>query len=644
VRPAVFAITATATIVSWLLSWFFLPDHGAAQLWLLNVTAVAVPLVAAWLAWTAERMRPGRLLAGVCVLWSGGNVVWGWYEIRLGLDPFPSPADLFYLPALVLLGAAIPSWPGVRATRPAGEYTTPALAAVVALLAGYELLLGPVIADGLGRGRDALALAYPAADLLLLAAASACVVLPGTRQRGRLSLLAVGIAFLLLGDASFAETSILADWPDEVGTFGWDFAFLGIGAAAVVHERWGVRRLTLGDASVGAALSLALAAAVAHQAWQIRDHGIETVDTLGLGGLLVVLVIRAWRTSSEGAVQLESLARAQSDLERAQALREATMDASRTGNCVFAEDGNTAFCNSAFLELLGIEAHDCAEWGTFVRFLSRVSAARDDGVIGAEPGEVLRFWTSEGRYLEVRVEAIATGELLVVVDDLTAREQETATRARFVAEIVGAQEREARRIGELLHDDAVQQLTALALRLELAALQRGDESLSALARDASGVTSSLRTLLVQLHPAVLESQGLVPAIESAAETLRAQGVEVVVGPYARRHPPEIERLVYRLVQEAFANAYKHAGARRVTVELTSNEHVLLCRVADDGRGFDTSLLRSAVSRGHLGLHLLQERVELTGGTVSIESTTGEGTTLDIVIPSSERDAALEEVA
>ena len=214
-----------------------------------------------------------------------------------------------------------------------------------------------------------------------------------------------------------------------------------------------------------------------------------------------------------------------------------------------------------------------------------------------------------------------------------AHDRERSMRARFVAELVSAQEAEARRIAGLLHDDAVQQLTALGFQLELQAKRSGDAELTAIAQRAGRVTASIRQLLVELHPAVLESQGLAAAVEVAAESLRNEGVDVHVSPLAQRLPIELEAVVYRTVQEAFANVAKHARASRVDVHFTFVGPTLRCRIRDDGLGFDLSRLDHAATRGHLGLQIMRERIDLVGGRLLLEANPGRGTTLVVDVPS-----------
>jgi signal transduction histidine kinase len=298
------------------------------------------------------------------------------------------------------------------------------------------------------------------------------------------------------------------------------------------------------------------------------------------------------------------------------------LETSRTGLCLFAGDGDALFSNSAFEELLGFSPAEEISWRSF---LTKLGGA-------ARPGEDVAFWASSELFLRVRLSALETGELLASVDDLTGQERERATRDRFMAEVVAAQEREARRISELLHDDAVQQLTALGLQLELAAQIGGKEAVKAAAATANEITASLRRLVVELHPAVLESQGLTAAIEASAESLRAQGVDVEVCYFEHRLPPDTELIAYRLIQEALANALKHAGSTRVEVDLELADGLLRARVTDDGGGFEPERIETAVGDGHLGLHLVRERVEVNGGRFLLESRPGAGTILSFELP------------
>jgi signal transduction histidine kinase len=302
-------------------------------------------------------------------------------------------------------------------------------------------------------------------------------------------------------------------------------------------------------------------------------------------------------------------------LERESALRTAALEASRTGFCVYRADGSLDYSNPAWLRLVGPD----------------IEVPVGGGVVHTRAGRSLAFASTR----------LADGELVVSVDDVTEQERERATRDRFLAEVVRAQDLEARRIAELLHDDAVQRLTALGMRLELAALRSGEPALRELASEAGAVTGAIRRLLVDLHPVILESQGISAAVDGAAETLRSRGVEVNVQPLALRLVPEHEHLAYRLVQEALSNALAHAEASRVEVSFATEGAAFRCRVEDDGRGFETSQVEQAVANGSMGLHLVRERIELAGGSFSFGTREGGGTSFSFELPLRPREVEEE---
>jgi signal transduction histidine kinase len=215
-----------------------------------------------------------------------------------------------------------------------------------------------------------------------------------------------------------------------------------------------------------------------------------------------------------------------------------------------------------------------------------------------------------------------------------------ATRDRFLVELVNAQEIEARKIADLLHDDVVQQLTALGFRLELEAQRHEIGRLTELAHEASAITASIRRLLVEIHPAILDSQGLGPAIDVVAEGLRERGIDVRVTPFPHRLPRELETLAYRLVQEALGNVQRHSHALFAEVELRLVDGVLRVRIRDTGAGIS---LDEASAEG-LGLHVARERVELLGGRFFVEARPGHGTNVVFELPLPEQAESEEAVS
>jgi signal transduction histidine kinase len=171
-------------------------------------------------------------------------------------------------------------------------------------------------------------------------------------------------------------------------------------------------------------------------------------------------------------------------------------------------------------------------------------------------------------------------------------------------------------------------------RLLVEGIERVDEAIA-----------EMRRLIADLRPTTLDELGLGAALEALAERLGASGaIEVELsldldfhaGRTDHRLVAEIEDTAYRLVQEALNNAAHHSGAARARVEVSENEHTLRLAIADEGCGFDPE----AAGEG-FGLIGMRERVGLTGGTLDLESTPGEGTRIVACLPATHRDESDE---
>ncbi len=204
--------------------------------------------------------------------------------------------------------------------------------------------------------------------------------------------------------------------------------------------------------------------------------------------------------------------------------------------------------------------------------------------------------------------------------------------------IAGA-ERERRRWSRELHDETLQGLGAIRVLLATG-LRAGEAGLEPAVADAVGQLGEqidrLRGLITDLRPAALDEFGLGPALEEVVRRseLRdhnrislATALAYELGVEETRLAADLESAIYRLAQEALRNAGRHAKADRISVNLVERDEYLTLIVEDDGRGFDTS----AKTEG-FGLRGLRERVELRGGTISIESAPGAGTTITARLP------------
>jgi signal transduction histidine kinase len=141
--------------------------------------------------------------------------------------------------------------------------------------------------------------------------------------------------------------------------------------------------------------------------------------------------------------------------------------------------------------------------------------------------------------------------------------------------------------------------------------------------------AEMRALIFELRPESLATEGLVAALEKQTAATRARyGISVAADLPSEPDLPLAEKeALYRIAQEAMHNTVKHARATRIELTLDPRTTVLL-RVRDDGVGFDPE----GSFPGHLGLRSMRERIERLGGTLSIESTRGQGTTITATLP------------
>jgi signal transduction histidine kinase len=222
-----------------------------------------------------------------------------------------------------------------------------------------------------------------------------------------------------------------------------------------------------------------------------------------------------------------------------------------------------------------------------------------------------------------------------------AREEQTAVDLqRFSARLLHAQEEEQRRIARELHDEVGQTLSAVKMELTVAGrrLDRTGSGADLLADALSSVDSALRTvrdLSRLLHPSALDDLGLVAALESQLSDFRRRHgitVDFVHDGFETRRGDEIERAVYRIVQEALTNVARHAHARGVRVDVSADDRTCRVLVEDDGVGFDVAEAERPGRRRGLGLLGIRERVSQLNGSVQIESGQTGGTRISVHLP------------
>ncbi len=199
--------------------------------------------------------------------------------------------------------------------------------------------------------------------------------------------------------------------------------------------------------------------------------------------------------------------------------------------------------------------------------------------------------------------------------------------------LVGTREEERRRLRRDLHDGLGPTLASLIMQLDRArGLARTDPDaadalLVTLKTQAQTALSDIRRLVYALRPPALDELGLSGALQSLAERLNGPGlaVSLEVPETLPPLPAATEVAVYRVAQEALANALHHAHAGHVRVRLTLTERLELS-VSDDGAGF------SGLPSSGVGLHAMRERAEELGGTFALTTRPDEGTRVSVTLP------------
>ena len=419
----------------------------------------------------------------------------------------------------------------------------------------------------------------------------------------------------------------------------------------------------------------------------------EVLDTLGThesevqdrDGRWYLLRIRPYRTSDnkiEGLVvvlvDIDQLRSSQQHLIEARDFSLSVVESVPTPVVVLNRDCSILTVNTAFRELLqmrtselvGRSLPDLAHhfWG-----LSRLSEQLQK-LLGGPAGSSFTLEheskTSDVKTLLIRGSALANdGDrvLLVTMEDITLRRQaelalnqhnqtlegEVESAAReldrtqqelrgLTGHLFNVQEEERQRVARELHDDVGQRLSLLNLLLNsLASLDSAklDPEATQKIADArshvEALSTDVRGMSHQLHPAILDDLGLSAALKSLVKEFGSR--EGMPATYVSRNLPSIPSqpaatAIYRITQEALRNVAKHAGVTSVKVILEAQDSNLHLEIRDLGVGFDTDSEGNSDATAGLGMITMKERARLAHGTLSVASALGEGTIVTADIP------------
>jgi signal transduction histidine kinase len=210
--------------------------------------------------------------------------------------------------------------------------------------------------------------------------------------------------------------------------------------------------------------------------------------------------------------------------------------------------------------------------------------------------------------------------------------------------LISKEEEVRHQLARDLHDGPAQALAAITMNIEFVKRlverdpTRVIEELDKMSSLAKRTTYDVRTMLFELRPLVLETQGLKVTLEQYLERFKGNnaGTAIVLeadGAGDVHLETKTEGTLFNIIQEAANNALKHAKAKHIWVRLHRDGRNLVTVVQDDGMGFDMqAVLRSYEKRGSFGLLNIDERARLVGGSATIESAPGQGTKVTIVVP------------
>ncbi len=227
---------------------------------------------------------------------------------------------------------------------------------------------------------------------------------------------------------------------------------------------------------------------------------------------------------------------------------------------------------------------------------------------------------------------------------ITYKLEELQLRQQVSMRVIKAQEEERLRVAREIHDGPAQSMANVVLRAEICEKLMNSEpaqvrqELRDLKEMVKESLQEVRKIIFDLRPMVLDDLGVVPTLRRFITELQKRlpiSVEfVVLGGEERRLPEVFEVAVFRIVQEALNNIFKHSKAKRAVVRLEVLPRRINIGISDDGCGFETQKIMGMgdVDRDNFGLLGMKERVELLSGEIKINSKPGKGTEIQVNIP------------
>lgn len=387
-----------------------------------------------------------------------------------------------------------------------------------------------------------------------------------------------------------------------------------------------------------------------------KEYGLvgwrgEAVRTL----IVVALVLlAALGLASLYLVRMERAARQHdADLEQLRLL-DAALRASANAIIITDRSGTIEWANPAFCSLSGYAMSETLGHNSRELIKSSRQTPNDyqdlwQTIVAGRVwrGELINRRKDNTHYLEgqtitpVRDQDGNISHFIAVKQDITERRQSEKRMEELSRHLVVVQESARRRLSGELHDRTSPNLAAIGVNLDIicATMLAGQtpilseriEDVRALVEDT---TASIREICSDLRPPVLDYAGLAAALESYVRQFqRRTSIEVRIdcAHPATRLAPDLESVLFRIVQEALTNCAKHSRARSITVSLKLDARPVVLTLCDDGVGFDPDLLGKTTHTSGLGILTMREMAEFSGGKFTLDSRPDQGTRITVEI-------------
>ena len=212
----------------------------------------------------------------------------------------------------------------------------------------------------------------------------------------------------------------------------------------------------------------------------------------------------------------------------------------------------------------------------------------------------------------------------------------------MITELTTLEDREHRTLSEDLHDGALQYVLAARQDLHEARETADPTAFDRVDHALLETTQLLRSLMTQLHPAVLDQAGFLPALRDLARSSGERGhfaCTIDAERWDESLRTSADGLLLAAAHELLANVVKHAGAENVRIELTLAQGMARLTVTDDGRGIGPGDVERQLAAGHIGLTSRRVRLEAAGGSLRIGPGAPGGTVAEVEVPAIQRETA-----